>query len=224
MEEVEQVINKYVKAATEKLRAEFEERNAAIIGELAELKEENTNLKDRIRDMERTAERNEQYNRKTSLILSGTGIPPPSTDQTETTSETRAMAVDVIKNKLKVNMQGAIVACHRLKNKKRVLVKFQDMEDREAVYQARFEQPQSNDKIIVHENLTETRANMVKSLGQLREGGEIVNYHTKNGLIYARNSRDKKYVLIEPWFTKEEVLKTVQAAARPIHFTKIFEK
>ena len=186
--------------------------NAAIVGELAELKEENGHLKVRIRDMERALERNEQYNRKTSLILSGNGIPPPPTDHVEATSETRNIVADVIKNNLKVYMQGSIVACHRLKNKKRVLVKFQDMEDRDSVYQARFEQPQSTNKIIIHENLTETRAYMVKVLGQLREGGKIVNYHTKNGMIYARDSRDKKYVLIEPWLSEDEVIKAVQAA------------
>ena len=76
---------------------------------------------------------------KTSLILGGGGIPLLSTDWVETTLETRGIAVGFIKDKLKVNMQGAIVACNRLRNKKRVLVKFQDMEDRDAVYQARFE-------------------------------------------------------------------------------------
>ena len=50
------------------------------------------------------------------------------------------MIAEVIKDKLNVDMQGPIVACHRLQNKNRVLVKFQDLDDREAVYQARFDQ------------------------------------------------------------------------------------
>ena len=150
---------------------------------------------------------------KTTLILGGGGVPLPSTDHPETTSETRAMAADVIKNKLKINMQGAIVACHRLKNKKRVLVKFQDMEDRDAVYQARFDQAQDiNNKVVIHENLTEPRANMIKLLGQMREKNNIVNYHTKNGMIYARSSRDHRYSLIEPWLTEGEIMEVVQNA------------
>ena len=52
------------------------------------------------------------------------------------------------------------------------------MEDRETDYQARQTQDSQN-KIIVHENLTQTRANMIKQLGQMREKGFIVNYHTK---------------------------------------------
>ena len=157
--------------------------------------------------------KNEQYNRKTSLILGGGGVPLPHTDHQETTSETRAVAQKVIKETLKVNMKGAILACHRLKNKKRVLIKFQDMEDRDAVYQARFDQTQDpNSKVIIHENLTETRANMIRVLGQMREKDQITNYHTKNGMIYARNSRDKKYALIEPWLSEQEILNAVNSA------------
>lgn len=217
MEDIENIIETAVKRACDKLRAEFETANAAIVSQLAELKEENSGLKSRIRSMEIAAEKSEQYNRKTSLILGGNGIPPPPSDHVETTSETRAIAAEIIKNSLKVEMRGTITACHRLRNKKRVIVKFQDMEDRDAVYQARFDQPHdAGTKIIIHENLTEQRANMVKVLGQMREKGQVVNYHTKNGTIYARNSRDKKYTQIEPWLSEEDVLKELQVAPNKI--------
>ena len=99
MEDVEEMINRAVKVATDKLRDEFEKNNAAIVGELAELKEENGHLKVRIRDMERALERNEQYNRKTSLILRGNGIPPPPTDHVEATSETHSGLSQIKKQK-----------------------------------------------------------------------------------------------------------------------------
>ena len=111
-----------------------------------------------------------------------------------------------------------------LKNKKRVLVKFQDLDDREAVYQARFDQKQDRDdnKIIIHENLTQIRANMIKQLGQMREKGSVVNYHTKNGMIYARNSRDKKYSLIEPWLSEAEITEVIRGAPNkgPVNRTR----
>ena len=50
------------------------------------------------------------------------------------------MALNVIKEKLKVDVKGGVVACHRLRNKKRVIVKFQGMDDRNNVYQAKFKQ------------------------------------------------------------------------------------
>ena len=62
----------------------------------------------------------------------------------------------VIKDKLKVELKGGIAACRRLRNKKRVIVKFQDLDDKEAVYQAKFEQKgEWKEKVTVHENLTE---------------------------------------------------------------------
>ena len=213
MEEISKIVSAAVKDAIVSLKGEFNKSLTSMQTELEALKAENTELKQRIINAERAVEKNEQYNRKTSLILGGDGIPLPKTDQPETTSETRTVVAEVIKNKLKVEMQGAIVACHRLKNKKRVLVKFQDMDDREAVYQARFDQPQdAKSKVVIHENLTETRANMIRLLGQMREKNLIVNYHTKNGNIYARNSRDNRYSLVEPWLTEQEILQLVQSA------------
>ena len=53
---------------------------------------------------------------------------------------------------------------------------------------------------------------MIKQLGEMREKGLIVNYHTKNGMIYARNSRDKKYSLVEPWLSEAEIVEMVMGA------------
>ena len=106
-------------------------------------------------------------------------------------------------------MKDTIVACHRLGNKKRMFVKFQDMDDREAVYQARFEQAKEPEKVIMHESLTERRTDMVKTPGHMREKEELTNYDIRNGNIYARNSRDKGYPLIEPWYTIESITETL---------------
>ena len=212
MEEISKIVSAAVKDAIVNLKGEFNKSLTVMQTELEALKAENSELKKRIIDAERAVEKNEQYNRKTSLILGGDGVPLPKADH-ETSSETRAVVSEVIKKQLKVDMQGAIVACHRLKNKKRVLVKFQDMEDREAVYQARFDQPHdAKNKVVIHENLTETRSTMIRLLGQMRERNLITNYHTKNGNIYARNSRDNKYSLIEPWLTETEIQQLVQSA------------
>lgn len=104
------------------------------------------------------------------------------------------------------------MACHRLRNKNRVLIKFQDLADREAVYQARFGQ-KGGDKdknIVVHENLTERRAAQIRVLGKLRSDQEIANYHTRNGNIYARISQDRRYARIDPTATKEEIMQTLK--------------
>ena len=137
------------------------------------------------------------------LILGGSF---PEYKEGETSSETRETALAVIKENLKFDLKGGISACHRLKNKKRVIVKFQDLDDREAVYQAKFEQTGDwNQKVTVHKNLTEKRAKMVTLLEEMRKNKEIVNYYTKNGNSMARDNIDKRYSLIQPWFTVDEV-------------------
>ena len=122
------------------------------------------------------------------------------------------MALQVMKEKLKVDVKGGVVACHRLKNKKRVIVKFQDMQDREKVYQAKFNQAEGPG-VIVHENLTDRRAKQVKVLSDMkRDNDHVINYHTKNGIILARDSRDKRYARIQPSYTRDEIIQAMSDA------------
>ena len=80
------------------------------------------------------------------------------------------------------------------------------MDGKEAVYQAKFEQKgEWKEKVTVHENLTEKRAKMVALLEEMRKRKEIANYCTKNGNIMARDDTDKRYSLIQPWLTVEEI-------------------
>ena len=203
LEKIQELVNIAVKKETESLR-----------GEIEKLKIENVELKKKMHDLDQAVDNNEQYSRKSSLILSGGSIPDPPMDgeREETTSEIRAATTEAIEKQLKVKLQGGIMACHRLRNKKRILIKFQDLADREAVYQARFGQ-MGGDKektMMVHENLTERRAAQIQVLGKLRFDQEITNYHTRNGNIYARISPDRKYAKIEPTYTKDEIMQAVQ--------------
>lgn len=100
--------------------------------------------------MDRNLDQLEQYSRKTSLILGGAF---PEGKEGETPGETRDTVIKVLKEKLNVDLKGGVVACHRLRNKRRVIVKFQDHDDRDAVYEAKFGQSgQQGDRITVHEN------------------------------------------------------------------------
>ena len=171
------------------------------------MKKENKKLWQEIEKVDRNVDEVEQYNRKTSLILGGSF---PEGAEGETPQETRVTVKKVLKEKLKVEMKGEIVACHRLRNKRRVIVKFQDLDDRDAVYQAKFEQGgEPGEKITIHENLTEKRAKMVSLLEEMRKKKEVLNYHTKNGNIMARDSTTKRYSRIQPWFSEEEIKATL---------------
>ena len=105
--------------------------------EMEKLKTENEKLRAEIVKVDRNLNEVEQYHRKTSLILGGAF---PKGKDGETPAETRKTVKQVIKEKLKVDMKGDIVACHRLRNRKRVVVKFLDSDDRDAVHEAKFGQ------------------------------------------------------------------------------------
>lgn len=203
----------------------IKEETGVLRDEIEKLKTENKKLQAMVEKLDRDMDDREQYNRKTSLILGG-AIPEGVED--ESPEETRETALKVIKEKLKVELKGGIAACHRLRNKKRVLIKFQDQDDKDAVYQAKFDQQgEWPDKVTVHENLTEKRAKMITLLEQMRKQKNVLNYHTKNGNILARNTADKRYSIIKPWLTEAEItetldnapLKTQNQHTRPKHMT-----
>ena len=185
--------------------------------EIEKLKNENNKLQSEIVKVERKLDEVEQYNRKSSLILGGAF---PEGREGESPAETRETAKKIIQEKLKVELKGDIVACHRLRNKRRVVVKFQDSDDRDAVYEAKFGQEgEHGEKITVHENLTEKRARMVSLLEEMRKKGDVLNYHTRNGHIMARDNATKRYSRIQPWLTEEEVKHTLHNAALRTNLT-----
>ena len=187
------------------------EETAALKNDILALQKENEKLNEKITKLEWALDDAEQYSRKTSLIISGDVVPEGKPD--ETPAETREVALKLIKDKLNIDLKGGTSACHRLRNKKRVLIKFQDMDDREAVYQAKFNQKgDQKDKLIIHENLTDKRARMVKFLGELRSKQLVLNYHTRNGVILARDSADKRYARIQPWFSEQNILDAMKSA------------
>ena len=213
-EAVKNIVMEVVRKETEALREELaivkteQKKNCEVI---EKLKTENKKLWEEIGRVDRNLDEVEQYNRRSTLILGGAF---PEGEEGETPAQTREIAKKVIKDNLKVDMKGEIVACHRLRNKKRVIVKFLDHDDREAVYQAKFEQGgQPGEKITVHENLTDRRAKMIVMLENMRKQKEVLNYYTRNGNIMARDSFEKRYSRVQPWFTEQEVKATLQKAA-----------
>lgn len=206
VELIQALVHEAVKKETENLKKETE----ALKGEVKALKDENEKLKNMVTKLDRGLDELDQYGRKTSLILGGAF---PEGEEWEDPSKTRETTMKVIKEQLKVDLKGGVAACHRLRNGKRVIVKFNDLQDRDAVYQAKFEQEaQGGDKVTVHENLTEKRAKMVTFLEELRKEKILVNYHTRNGNIMARSSTTKKYARIQTWFTRDDIISATENA------------
>ena len=222
IEQIKALVHEAVKKETEAMREEIKNLNT----EMQNLKEENKKLKDKVMQVDRGLDSLDQYGRKSSLILGGAF---PEGEEWENPQTTRDTATKVIKEKLRVDLKGSIAACHRLRNGKRVIVKFNDMQDREAVYQAKFAQDgEGRDRISVQENLTSKRSKMMAYLEELRKEKVVVNYHSKNGIIMARSSTNTRYVRIEPWYTRDEIIEaTAQAPekkqTREYHNTNLMQ-
>ena len=179
------------------------------------LVEENKELKAHIKYLERQVDHNEQYSRQSCLILSGDDLPEATTSESggpEDPAHTKKVVEDVIKNKLGVKLTGKILACHRLRKKDRAVVKFEDMMDRNKVYEARFQGNQAQHKVIIQENLTAKRAKQVYQLSLLKKKQLIGSYHTRNGSIFARANRDQRYVLIDPDWNEDSIVHAVHDA------------
>ena len=58
----------------------------------------------------------------------------------------------------------------------------------------------------------------VKVLADMKRANDhVLNYHTKNGIILARDSRDKRYARIQPLFTREEIIQAMADAPALSH-------
>ena len=157
----------------------LDSRLAEFIVELRELKEEvavgkqerqllieqNRELNAHVLYLEKLIDDNEQYSRKNCLILSGEDLPQPEISESglpEEPAQTKKVVEEVIKKKLGVELSGKILACHRLRKKDRAVVRFEETEDKNKVYEARFPKDnQPRHKIIIQENLTNKRAKQV---------------------------------------------------------------
>ena len=121
----------------------------------------------------------------------------------------------MIKSKLGVKLSGKILACHRLRKKDRAVVKSEDMDDRNKVYESRFpKEDQPKHKVIIQENLTPNRAKHVHQLSMMKRRGLIGSYHTRNGNIFARAGRDMRYVQIDPDWSESEICHAVHDAPK----------
>ena len=216
-EAVRKIVKDSVMALKKEMSVEMDkirEENRKGKEEMQILKEENKKLKKQMVEMIATVDDIEQYSRKDSLILGGGGFPEVPEGKFEAPEETREVTKKVIEEKLGVKLNGNISACHRLRNNRRVIIKFQDLDDRNAVYQAKFDQNNQGQgkRIVIHENLTAKRAKQIQVLGDMWEKNEIANYHTRNGMIMARKTKEQRYAAVRADLTREEILKVVQEA------------
>lgn len=194
--------------------SQLKEERVVTQEKLAGLKTENDLMKDHIRELFHLVEKNEQHGRLDCLVLSGDCVPKP--EKGETPQQTRKVALKVIKDKLGVDVKNEeIKACHRLYDKNRTIIKFNNMDTRNAIFEARFEQGRTGgNPLIIHESVTSPRADVLRALSDLKSQSIVGSYHTRNGQIRARKSVEYMYVVIPPGSKPQHIIELVGSAGR----------
>ena len=151
-----------------------------------------------------TVECQQMYTRKQTLLLTGDAVQPPSADE-----DTRKYVLQLIKDYLGITgiQPDDICACHRLRNKKVILVRFLALHNNDRVYRARTKPKQKG--LIIHESLTAERMSVVNMLKDLKkeENPPLVSYFTQGGKMLVRTSEDRDTALVEipVGVTKEQI-------------------
>lgn len=153
----------------------------------------------------------EQYSRKTTLLLSGRAIPSFREDE-----HTRRVVVTLLKDFLGMEIHPrAITACHRLRSKSVILVRFADLDERMAVYRQRLSPIKKG--LLVHESLTNERLAVIKILQRLhkpKETSPFQSYYTSVGRIFIRLANVPKAIELSVGTTEKDILDICQKHTR----------
>ena len=159
------------------------ERREAVETGLVAIEQSCSDLQDKQKKMSSAIELQAQYSRKNTLLLAGKAIPGFQDGE-----NTRMMVVSLLKEYLGLDIHPrAITACHRLRNKSTILVRFADLDERMTVYSQRLSPKKRG--LLVHESLTNERLAVIHTLQKLhkpRETSPFLSYYTSMGRIFIR--------------------------------------
>ena len=158
----------------------IEKREASEV-DLANALKINAQLEKNQKKMEAEIESQAQYSRKSTLLLSGRAIP-----QFREGENTRLLAIQLMKEHLDMSVHPcAITACHRLRNRSIIIIRFAIMDECAEAYRRRFSP--KNRGLICHEALTPQRHAIIRICQRLhrdRASSPFKSYSTNAGRIF----------------------------------------
>ena len=159
------------------------ERREAVETSLVAVEQSCSDLQEAQSKMSSAIELQAQYSRKNTLLLAGKAIPGFQDGE-----NTRMIVVTLLKEFLGLDIHPrAITACHRLRNKSIILVRFADLDERMSVYSQRLSPKKRG--LLIHESLTNERLAVIHTLQKLhkpRETSPFLSYYTSMGRIFIR--------------------------------------
>lgn len=165
-----------------------------------------THCKDLTREQDRLStavELQAQYSRLTTLLLSGDAIPRYHPNE-----NTLSGVLTTIREYLGISIHPvAISACHRLRNRNVILIRFLSYAERDAVYRRRIRPLKPG--LFVHESLTAERLAVVKLLRSLhhpKEHSPFQSHYTSQGKIYVKPRGSQRAVEVGVGATRDDIL------------------
>ena len=189
------IISLQFKKEIETLKDELQRKDT----EMKQLKSEVKDLKSKVTTLENHIDDVEQYERRDTIILTGPSVPPETP-----TENTKSLTVDVIKEKLRINMKdNCISVAHRLGAKhnqtnRPIIVK---LVNRSLKYELVGACIKLKPEIYINESLTPKRLNIMKKVLAIRKQHKqkFEQCYTKDGkiTIKLRNSTVKNTIVDE---------------------------
>ena len=152
-----------------------------------------------------------QYSRISTLLFSGKAIPPYIPGE-----NTKNGILELIGEYLGIIIAPvAIAACHRLKNRSIILLRFLNLEERDAVYKMRVNPIKQG--LSIQESLTPERLAVVKILRSLhypKDQSPLLTHYTDRGRIFFKpkgRPRGSGAIEVGVDATKEDILSLCEA-------------
>lgn len=151
-----------------------------------------------------------QYSRRSTLLLSGSAVPAYQPGE-----DTLSGSLRIIKDYLGIQIHPlAISACHRLRNRNVILLRFLNYAERDSVYRRRIKPLKGG--LSVHESLTAERLAVVKIIRSLhypKEGSPLDTFYTSQGNIFIKPRGCQRAIEVKVGASKEDILSLVRSGA-----------
>lgn len=199
-----------VEDITQLIQTKVREATDPLLAKIVELTDHVHELEKHLHELSMEVDDVNQQGRKEYLVLDGDALPAFTEAE-----DTRKVATEALKNQLDVTIpETDITACHRLQNKAKIIIKCKNRDQKDSIYSARLSQQNTRKTLYVRESLTPRRNAQVALLVEMKKEGNISNFYTRNGVIFARKNKEMKYVKIQPGTSKAKVREQVNGAQK----------
>lgn len=145
----------------------------------------------------------DQYGRKFTLVLAGKAIPPQTPNE-----NIRQLSLGLLKDHLGICLgRDSLIACHRLHEKKTILVRFKDLDERMSVYLKRTKPIRHG--LLIFESLTKDRMAIVQILNNMRRDVQppFKTFYTFRGDIFVKVREGDRPIEIPVGTTREDIIR-----------------